>query len=95
MKKFNEWLQLREMFMHPSSVPVNFAMAVYRVMHNQATQEDWDLLDGSVSTAGIKWVLKAIQDILRSNNVPEEQISKEVRWFQKELVGYLGGDQPN
>ena len=83
MKKFNEFLkELEESFMHDTKIPNEFAMAVYRVMHNQANKNDWDTFDKYSRNQALDW----IKSILISNKTPEEQIKKELDWWQRQLV---------
>ena len=67
-------------FHHDSQIPVPFALAVYRIMHNQATADDWELIDSHRETA-LDW----IKSILKSNEVAN--FNKEVAWWKQEL-GY-------
>jgi hypothetical protein len=64
-------------FIVPPAVPEDFAMAVYRSMHNLATVEDWELLDVQPNA------LEMIRKILESNGV--EEIERELLWWSKQL----------
>ena len=83
MKKFNEFVkELEENFTHKAEIPNEFALSVYRVMHNQASKNDWDTLDKYSRNQALDW----IKSILITNNTPEEQIQKELDWWQRQLV---------
>jgi len=66
------------MFVHRSEIPKDFAMAVYRVMHNQATFNDWETFDAHAKNA-LPW----IQSILEDNGV--ENIEEEMNWWKSQL----------
>jgi len=83
MKKFNEFVkQIEESFIHKAEIPKEFGMAVYRVMHNQASKYDWDNLDKYPRNQALDW----IKSILIDNKTPENQLQKELDWWQRQLV---------
>ena len=88
MKTYNEWVKLKESFMHPNNVPMDVAMAVYQIMHNQATNEEWELLDSKIATEGLNKVLEYIENILIANGMKDEEVARERRWFYGELTGH-------
>lgn len=68
------------MFIHPGHIPISFANAVYRVMHNQASHYDWNLIDKNKTNA-LAWV----EEILVANGV--EDLEKELNWWQEMIKG--------
>lgn len=68
-------------FEHPDHIPVEFAMSVYRVMHNQASYNDWELFDFYI--ARNEDVLSWVMDVLKANKV--RNIKDERKWWAKEL----------
>lgn len=64
-------------FVVPPNVPHEFAMAVYRVMHNQATADDWGLLDVQPNA------LETVRLVLQANQV--ENIEAEMAWWSRHL----------
>jgi hypothetical protein len=85
-----------EAFAHPSQFPgitpegtLKFSMSVYKIVHNQADEEDWVRLDKYCAKIGKSTILTWIAQILKMNGEQEDQIHKEVEWFSKELAkGY-------
>lgn len=87
MKSFHEMLRLVETFSHPASVPKTVAFAVYRIMHNQATADDWESLDFMITQEGLEQVLEWVGDTLKANPHPDmKPIETELQWFKKELT---------
>jgi hypothetical protein len=84
MITFYEWL-IRENFQHPANIPTDFALAVYHVMHNMADADDWDIIDSSVATKGLKNTLEDIKQILIANHTPN--IATELQWWKNEITG--------
>lgn len=68
-------------FYHKSHIPRDVALAVYRIMHNKATANDWETLDQYRSSG--EPVLKWIYSILEDNGVPD--INAEMNWWKTEL----------
>lgn len=69
-------------FHHPGSIPVEFASAVYRVMHNSATYGDWQVLDAVSRQKALRWV----QEVLKANGFSGEELTKELVWWKSELL---------
>jgi hypothetical protein len=81
MKTFKQYIN--EQFTHPSDVPRDFALIIYKIMHNQADFKDWEEFDNHAKKQGIENTLTWIRKILEVN--PVEDIEKEIKWFEKEL----------
>lgn len=83
MRKFKDYLKIKnEAFTHSSDIPTEFAMAVYKVMHNQADLPEWNIMDKYPRAKALGWIMS----ILRSNSVPENELKKEMDWWQKQLT---------
>jgi hypothetical protein len=67
-------------FVHSADIPVPFALAVYSIMRNDATEGDWDILDQQDKQLSYAW----IRSIYISNQFPFTQ--DEANWWSKELV---------
>jgi len=78
MKSFSQFMN--EMFAHPGDVPIPLAMSIYKVMHNQATADDWEQFDKLPREE----VLIAVKEILKMNNVPN--IKDELDWWEEQLA---------
>jgi hypothetical protein len=76
MKTFQEYL---EMFQHPAEVPVKIALAVYKIMHNQASADEWELLDKFPRNQVMEWVEK----VLVANGV--DNVEEEMKWWGSQL----------
>ena len=91
--KHNGCTEYNEAFAHPSQFPgitpegtLKFSMSVYKILHNQADEEDWVRLDKYCTRIGKSTILTWIAQILKMNGEQEDQIHKEVDWFSKELA---------
>lgn len=71
-------------FQHPASVPVPFALSVYRIMHNQASAADWEEIDKVSRTQALRY----IHQILVANETPH--LGDEMDWWGVELYRNLG-----
>ena len=69
------------MFQHSLFVPVDFALAIYNIMHNKAILDDWDIITRYKEERYLIYVW--IKDILETNKV--ENVEKEVNWFKKQI----------
>lgn len=78
-------------FTQPSNVPNDFAMAVYKIMHNQAGADEWELIDTYASKDS--FVLDWIRGILQSNKI-EEDIESEMLWWRGQIYRDIPGFQP-
>ncbi|MCK9459737.1 MAG: hypothetical protein M0R80_08870 [Proteobacteria bacterium] len=76
---FKQWI---ESFRHPSNVPVDFAMAIYKIFHNQADYPEWETLDSY--QAHQDPVFDWINAVLQANGV--EDTKKEIDWFKMQLA---------
>lgn len=68
-------------FKHPADIPVEVAMAIYRIMHNSAAAQDWELLDRQDPKILIGW----LRGLLTANGV--QDVERELLWWRKELYG--------
>jgi hypothetical protein len=68
-------------FTHHSSIPVDFAKAVWRIMHNKASADDWELIDKYVRKK--KQVLEWIESILKDNKMLDNK--EELEWWKNEI----------
>ena len=67
------------MYKVPADIPNDIAMAIYKVLHNQAGYEEWELFDKT----GHKKVLDYVRRILLTNgNLTDE----ELEWWQTQLA---------
>ena len=71
------------MFIHRGNVPIQFALAVYRIMHNQAGFQEWELIDNYIASKGTNEVGEWIKSILIDNKT--ENIEAELAWWMQEL----------
>ena len=67
----------RSIFTHDSKVPTTFALAVWRIMHNQARDRDWELVVQEPNA------ISMIRSILIDNNV--FNLEDEIRWWTDQL----------
>ena len=74
---------LNDAFVQPAEVPKDMAMSVYRVMHNQAAVEDWELFDSYIRKESIDTVLNWIENTLKANDV--SPVEPEVQWWRGQL----------
>jgi hypothetical protein len=82
MKKFNEYVKLlEEAFVQKPDIPKEFAMSVYKIMHNQATYHDWENMDRFPIDKSMEW----IKSILIDNGVPPQELKGELDWWSKNL----------
>lgn len=65
---------------HPAYVPISFALAVHRILHNKASVDDWELLDNHPREEAISW----IRDILDWNDIANAE--QEMDWWQRQLT---------
>lgn len=68
------------MFNHPAHIPVTFAMAVYNIMHNSPTDQNWAAIDEYKAQA-LGW----IEEILISNG--SKNMDREMEWWRNQGVG--------
>ena len=67
-------------FIYRSEIPQDFAIAVYKVMHNQAEADEWELIDKyNVDNSILKW----IKSILEDNGI--ENINQELEWWGRQI----------
>lgn len=91
---FYQLSQILEMFVQPKDVPEPITWAVYRIMHNQATADDWEALDAQIADTSLERVLKHIGDVLVANpGTDVEPLESNLQWFKKELT--RSGGQEN
>ncbi len=76
---------LSKVFVHRANIPKKFSIAVYNVMSNNATADDWEIIDGFVEKG--EEVLDWVKSILISNEV--EELDEEMEWWKKEIFGTL------
>lgn len=94
MKSFHEWVKsINEAFAHPVRLgalsdadTMQFAMAIYKILHNQADVAEWRLLDKQIHDYGLDEVVSWIGTILEMNGIDEKQIEAEKAWFKRELA---------
>jgi hypothetical protein len=74
--------KLLEAFQHPSNIPADFAMSVYKILHNQASYPEWETLDKfSAQHAPIyDW----IDSVLKANGMTNTD--EEIAWFKRQLA---------
>ena len=71
------------MFERPTKVPVPFALAVYRVAHNQGSYADWEVLGEYPREECLKW----IKSILEANGWTET-LEEQMEWWARELSSF-------
>jgi hypothetical protein len=69
-------------FRHRPEIPVDFALAIYRIMHNQAGPDEWELIDRLMAQK--QPVFDWIRSILEDNGVPD--IEAEMQWWANQIT---------
>jgi len=69
------------MFIHDGSIPVDFAIAVYKAMHNTSRKEDWENIDKYLDAN--EPIYEWITSILEDNGV--ENIENEMDWWKEQI----------
>jgi hypothetical protein len=70
----------QSMFSAPGHIQAPFYMAVYRVMHNQGTADDWEELDRHPRPQALAW----IREVLTANHTPN--VDAEMNWWGTQLA---------
>jgi hypothetical protein len=63
----------------PAEVPVHFAVAVHRIIHDIASPDDWEMLDTYSREQALQW----IEQILEAN---QWQFDRNLSWWACELT---------
>lgn len=71
------------MYMHPSSVPIDCAKALHRILHNSARAADWETLDAWARQVGIDIVISLVMETLEMNGMKAGD--QERAWWLREL----------
>ena len=82
------------MFTHNAKIPVTFALAVHAILHNQATDQSWKVIDERVTSLGIDSVLEEIKSIYTDNGGKASELDEELGWWKKELTQVNSVAQP-
>jgi len=72
-------------FVIPTQIPKLMVLAVYDIVHEQASEASWQILDAAVQVDGAEQVLQWIKDLFVANG--SEFCVKEEVWWSKELLG--------
>jgi len=72
-------------FQHPGDISVRRALACYNIMHNHASEGDWDVIDAWVDAQGLEQVLDDIERVLAMNGVGAPARARERAWWAREI----------
>ena len=78
-----EHITKQSQFVHEGNIPKDFAMAVYKILHNQADFPEWELIDKF--RAENQPVLEWISSILKSNGIQSPELEQELHWWQQQI----------
>jgi hypothetical protein len=74
-------------YIYPADLDMGRALAVYRIMHGEATPSCWKEIDGWVKEKGITRVLQDISRILDHNHLDSNKQAAELSWWLNQLSG--------
>ena len=75
---------LIRMYIYAGHIPKDFAMAVHAIAHNQATFEQWELIDKYLTNK--QPVFQWIESILKDNGTKPQLLKREMEWWKRQIT---------